>query len=158
MHIDDNWRTGIGTNVSRDELLSDITRHIEAGGKVFVGCDSNLLGENCTFANAICLYNETERRGGRYFYQISKVKMRFKTPPQVRIMQEAQNAIEIALELAQLYPTENIEVHLDVNTRKGNLSQTLADQLSGYARSSGFECKLKPDSWAATGIADGHTR
>jgi hypothetical protein len=123
-----------------------------------VGCDSNLLGENCTFANAICLYNEAERRGGRYFYQVSKVKMRLKTPPSLRLMQEAQNAIEIALELAQLFPSENIEVHLDVNTKKGNLSQGLADQLSGYARSSGFACKLKPDSWAATGIADGHTR
>jgi len=158
MHLDDNWRTGTGTRVTRAELISDIDSHIEAGGKLFVGCDSNLLGMNCTFANAICLYNETERRGGRYYYQTSKVNMHFKTPPAVRIMQEAQNAIEIALELSQLYPSENIEVHLDVNTRKGNLSQALADQLSGYARSSGFECKLKPDSWAATGIADGHTR
>jgi predicted RNase H-related nuclease YkuK (DUF458 family) len=158
MHIDDDWKSGIGEKVSRDMLITDIENHILEGGKIFVGCDSNAMGDSCTFAQTICLYNEVARKGGRYFYKTQKVKMRLKTPPQVRIMQEAQDAIEIALELSQIFPTENIEVHLDVNTRKGYLSQTLADQLSGYAKSAGFSCKLKPESWAATGIADGHTR
>ena len=158
MHIDDSWRSPAGMQVTRDGLIQFIERHILEGGRVFVGCDSNVLGDSCTYAQTICLYNEEARRGGRYFFKTHKVKMRFSTPPQVRIMQEAQEAIEIALELAQVFPTENIEVHLDVNTRKGNLSQTLADQLSGYAKAAGFACKLKPDSWAATGIADGHTR
>lgn len=158
MHIDDSWLSPSGVSFSRDGLLQVIERHILEGGRVFVGCDSNVLGDSCTYAQTICLYNEASRRGGRYFFKTHKVKMRFSTPPQVRIMQEAQEAIEIALELAQVFPTENIEVHLDVNTRKGNLSQTLADQLSGYAKAAGFSCKLKPDSWAATGIADGHTR
>jgi len=158
VHIDDSWCSGVGRKITRADLLQDIECHILDGGKVFVGSDSNVLGDSCTYAQTICLYNEEVRRGGRYYVKTHKVKMKFSTPPQVRIMQEAQEAIEIALELAQLFPTENIEVHLDVNTRKGNLSQTLADQLSGYAKSAGFACKLKPDSWAATGIADGHTR
>jgi len=158
MHIDDSWLTAHGRAVTRDALMECIDKHILEGGKIFVGCDSNVLGDNCTYASTICLYNEEIRRGGRYFFKTRKVKMRFSTPPQVRLMQEAQEAIEIALELSQMFPTENIEVHLDVNTRKGNLSQTLADQLSGYAKAAGFACKLKPDSWAATGIADGHTR
>ena len=158
MHIDDTWCTGDMKAVDRDQLVDDIERHIFDGGKVFVGCDSNAVGDNCTYAHTICLYNEEVRRGGRYYVKTQKVKMRFSTPPQVRIMQEAQYAVEIALELAQIFPSETIEVHLDVNTRKGNLSQTLADQLSGYAKAAGFSCKLKPDSWAATGIADGHTR
>lgn len=158
MHIDDAWRTGDLINVNSTQLITDIESHILEGGKVFVGCDSNAVGNNCTYAHTICLYNEEQRRGGRYYVKTNKVSMRFKTPPQVRIMQEAQYAVEIALELAQLFPSETIEVHLDVNTKKGNLSQGLADQLSGYAKSAGFACKLKPDSWAATGIADGHTR
>jgi len=158
MHINDSWLTATGIQVTKEELIISIDNHIAAGGKIFVGCDSNVLGECCTYAKAICLYNENERRGGRYYYQRSKEKIRLRTPPQIRIMQEAQYAIEIALELAEIFPTENIEVHLDVNTRKGNLSQALADQLSGYAKAAGFACKLKPDSWAATGIADGHTR
>lgn len=158
MHIDDAWCTGDLKITGRDQLVADIESHIFDGGKVFVGCDSNVVGDNCTYAHTICLYNEEARRGGRYYVKTKKVKMRFSTPPQVRIMQEAQYAVEIALELAQIFPSETIEVHLDVNTRKGNLSQTLADQLSGYAKSAGFACKLKPDSWAATGIADGHTR
>lgn len=158
MHIDDMWFTGDMKSVGRTGLLKDLEDHIFEGGKIFVGCDSNVLGDNCTYAHTICLYNEEARRGGRYYVKTCKVKMKFSTPPQVRIMQEAQYAIEIAMELAQMFPSETIEVHLDVNTRKGNLSQTLADQLSGYAKSAGFACKMKPDSWAATGIADGHTR
>jgi len=158
MHIDDLWRSGDKLKITRELLLKDIEQHTETGGKIFVGCDSNMIGEMCTFAHAICLYNESARAGGRYYCKTSKVKMKMMTPPQVRIMQEAQNAIEIALELAEIFPSENIEVHLDVNTRKGYLSQTLADQLSGYVKASGFSCKLKPDSWAAAGIADSHTR
>jgi predicted RNase H-related nuclease YkuK (DUF458 family) len=158
MHIDDMWFTGDMKPVGRERLLKDLEDHIFEGGKIFVGCDSNVIGDNCTYAHTICLYNEEARRGGRYYVKTCKIKMKFSTPPQVRIMQEAQYAIEIAMELAQVFPSETIEVHLDVNTRKGNLSQTLADQLSGYAKSAGFACKMKPDSWAATGIADGHTR
>jgi len=62
------------------------------------------------------------------------------------------------MELSAIFPSENIEIHLDVNSKKGNVSYTLADQLSGYAKSAGFECKVKPDSWAASGVADCHTR
>lgn len=158
MRIDDSWLTAHGNVVVKDDLIASIEEHILSGGRIFVGCDSNVIGEKCTYATAICLYNESERRGGRYFYRRHVEKIRLRSPPQVRIMQEAQIAIEVALELASIFPTENIEVHLDVNTRKGHLSQTLADQLSGYAKAAGFECKLKPHSWAATGIADGHTR
>lgn len=158
MHIDDLWCSGGRLKITRDALLEDIEQHTQMGGKIFVGCDSNMIGEVCTFAHAICLYNESARAGGRYYCKTSRVKMKLLTPPQTRIVQEAQNAIEIAIELAETFPSERIEVHLDVNTRRGFLSQALADQLSGYVKASGFTCRLKPDSWAAAGIADSHTR
>ena len=53
MHIDDLWRSGGSLKITRDVLLKDIEQHTAAGGKIFVGCDSNMIGEMCTFAHAM---------------------------------------------------------------------------------------------------------
>ncbi len=158
MHIDDSWHTPAGVPVTRTALIDFLTTHIDMGGKLFVGCDSNIISNICTYANVICLYNEDKRNGGRYFVRKLREPMKLSKYPHSRLMQEAQHAVEIALELSELFPSENIEIHLDVNSQKNQLSHSLADQLSGYAKSAGFECKIKPDSWAASGIADCHTR
>jgi len=158
MHIDDRWHTAHGDQITRDDLLATITAHVKSGGKLFVGSDSNIVGGICTFANVICLYDENKRNGGRYFVRTRREPMKLSKYPHARLMQEAQYAVEIALELSEMFPSENIEIHLDVNSKKGHASYSLADQLSGYAKSAGFMCKMKPESWAASGIADCHTR
>jgi len=158
MKIDEVWNTAHGDTISKDDLIQVMFSHVAAGGKIFVGSDSNLSANICTYVSVICLYNETTCSGGKYFFNKEKIKMRWNSHPNIRIMQEAQNSIDIALELSELFPTQNIEVHLDINSQKGNLSYKLADQLSGYAKSAGFAYKLKPHSWAASGIADVHTR
>lgn len=158
MKLDEVWHTAQNKVISKDDLLQTLYSHVAAGGKIFVGSDSNLTANTCTYVSVICLYNESERSGGRYFINKEKVNMRWNSHPNMRIMQEAQNSIDIALSLAELFPTQNIEVHLDVNSQKGHLSYKLADQLTGYAKSAGFAYKLKPHSWAASGIADVYTR
>jgi predicted RNase H-related nuclease YkuK (DUF458 family) len=57
-----------------------------------------------------------------------------------------------------IFPHAQIEIHLDVSQIKENKSNAVADQVAGYARAAGFSCKLKPDSWASSCIADEHTR
>jgi predicted RNase H-related nuclease YkuK (DUF458 family) len=73
-------------------------------------------------------------------------------------MAEADMSIMLGLELQEEFPEARIEIHLDVSQRKENLSNGVADQVAGYAKAAGFECKLKPESWASSCVADEHTR
>lgn len=156
--IDENWLTAAGDVTAPDHLVKVIGEHVSQGGRVFVGCDSNINGPTCTYVTAIALYDESARIGGRYFFQRSKVPFDTKTPLRVRLMDEATRAIEVALELQGVLPAAQIEIHLDVSQIKENKSNSVADQVAGYARAAGFSCKLKPDSWASSCVADEHTR
>lgn len=156
--IDETWLTAAGEVTSPDDLMKVVSEHVARGGRVFVGCDSNINGPTCTYVTAIALYDESARIGGRYFFQRVKTDFDTRTPLRVRLMDEATRAIEVALELQGVLPTAQIEIHLDVSQIKENKSNSVADQVAGYARAAGFSCKLKPDSWASSCVADEHTR
>ena len=56
-------------------------------------------------------------------------------------------------------PTAKIELHLDISpAHKNNGTSNISDMLTGYARASGFECKIKPDAWASQSVADKHSK
>lgn len=157
-YIDRLWHNAAGDNVLPDVMMSLIGNHVRSGGKIFVGCDSNVSGVVCTYAVAIALYDDTVRTGGRYFFNRDRITIDPKMPLRVRLMEEATRAIETALELQSIFSDARIEIHLDVSQRKENLSNTVADQVAGYAKAAGFDCKLKPESWASSCVADEHTR
>jgi predicted RNase H-related nuclease YkuK (DUF458 family) len=157
-YIDGIWHNAAGEQVQPDVKLSLIGAHVRSGGKIFIGCDSNVVGTNCTYAIAVALYDDVTRTGGRYFFKRDRVTIPIRTPLRVRLMEEATRAIETALELQSVFPEARIEIHLDVSQRKENLSNAVADQVAGYAKAAGFDCKLKPESWASSCVADEHTR
>ena len=153
-----SWHNATGVNVSSDEITQIIRDHVRSGGRIFIGCDSNVVGTCCTYATAIVLYNENERRGGRYFFNRNRTQIALRSSLRARLMAEADMSILLGIELQEEFPDARIEIHLDVSQRKENLSNGVADQVAGYAKAAGFECKLKPESWASSCVADEHTR
>lgn len=152
------WYNATGVHVSSDEITQIIRDHVNLGGRIFIGCDSNVVGTCCTYATAIVLYNENERRGGRYFFNRNRTQIALRSSLRTRLMTEADMSILLGIELQEEFPEARIEIHLDVSQRKENLSNGVADQVAGYAKAAGFECKLKPESWASSCVADEHTR
>lgn len=152
------WYNATGVHVSSDEITQIIRDHVSLGGRIFIGCDSNVVGTCCTYATAIVLYNENERRGGRYFFNRNRTQIALRSSLRARLMTEADMSILLGIELQEEFPDARIEIHLDVSQRKENLSNGVADQVAGYAKAAGFECKLKPESWASSCVADEHTR
>ena len=76
-----------------------------------------------------------------------------------RIFREVQDSIEIALNISEHIPTAKIELHLDVSPpHNGNGTSKISDMLTGYAKASGFECKIKPEAWASQSVADKHSK
>tara|TARA_Y100001963_G_C6702474_1_gene410169 strand:- start:294 stop:761 length:468 start_codon:yes stop_codon:yes gene_type:complete len=154
----DDWFTGSGNRIAFNDILEIITKHSEQDGTVYIGSDSMLQKQKCVFCTAICLLGDT-KQSNRYFIRRTKSDAKeFKTLLQ-RITSEVQKSIDMGLRLLELCPTIKIELHLDVsNSNKESRTGKFADMLVGYAKGSGFDCKIKPDAFAAYCVADKHSK
>jgi predicted RNase H-related nuclease YkuK (DUF458 family) len=75
----------------------------------------------------------------------------------LRIMNEVFLSIEAANDLSKIIP-KKIEVHVDVGGEdRDSKTSRLSRQFVGIVNSSGFQCRIKPDSWASY-IADRFTK
>jgi predicted RNase H-related nuclease YkuK (DUF458 family) len=152
------WYTGNGHPTNMDAIHNSIKEHSKNNGKVYIGSDSYIYKKFCVLSTVICLYNEQNRCGGTYYYSKENLLKRdFPTLTQ-RLIHEATNSIELAMNLSDEVNDVKLELHLDVNSDKRAASNKLADSLTGYVKASGFECKIKPEAWAASTIADKHSK
>jgi predicted RNase H-related nuclease YkuK (DUF458 family) len=56
-------------------------------------------------------------------------------------------------------PDAEIELHLDISpAHKQNGTSQFADMLTGFAKGSGFNVKIKPNAWASQSVADKHSK
>jgi predicted RNase H-related nuclease YkuK (DUF458 family) len=133
-----NWFTGVGTNINYEPLIEEIRIHVLSGGSVFIGTDSQLSPSVCTFASVICLHNDVKRK--------------------LRIMSEVHSSIEIGLIISEMFPRANVEIHIDIGSGERSRTRGYVDEFSGWVRSLGFKCKIKPDAWASFAVADKHTK
>ena len=75
------------------------------------------------------------------------------------MIKEAEQTIDLAQQISEKIPNIKLELHLDIsNTEKGEGTSYLANMLIGYVKGSGYECKIKPDAFAAASIADKHSK
>lgn len=152
------WFTGAGDRISFEEILEIVNDHSLSDGTVYIGSDSMLQRDKCILCTAICLLGDTEQ-SNRYFVRRAKQDAKeFKTLLQ-RITAEVQNSIDMGMKLLEFCPTIKIELHLDVsNSDKESKTSKFADMLIGYAKGSGFDCKVKPEAFAAYCVADKHSK
>jgi predicted RNase H-related nuclease YkuK (DUF458 family) len=50
----------------------------------------------------------------------------------------------------------NLEIHLDVGSN--GATKTLVKEVVGMVNGSGYSCKIKPDSYGASSVADRYTK
>ena len=153
------WVTGSGEIISFEEIVDIILEHRDNNGKISVGTDSFIKKQDCIFSLAICLYGADGQNGGRYFIKRTNIDKRRYPNLLQRILAEVQKSVELGLKLLELIPVLDIEIHLDVSgSDKNNGTSKFAEMLTGYAKGAGFECKIKPDAYAASSIADKHSK
>jgi predicted RNase H-related nuclease YkuK (DUF458 family) len=154
-----SWCTPNGSEINFNEILLHIKSHTKSGGSIFIGTDSFLTGAHCVFANAICLHGAASQMGGMYYIKKSKFNGKHFKVLVNRMLSEIQSSIETALKISDLYPDAKIELHLDISGTNGiGATSQYADMLTGYAKSTGFPCKIKPHSWASSSVADKHSK
>ena len=153
------WHTGTGKKVLVADMMDIIKKHVDNNGSIYIGTDSCVDKNRCVFATAICLHGANEQSGGKYFFRRVFFKRKKFSSLVHRISHEVQQSIELALLLSEDIPPTKIELHIDISpANKGHGTSKFADMLTGYARASGFEYKIKPDAWASQSVADKHSK
>tara|TARA_Y100001970_G_C14215475_1_gene849396 strand:+ start:1803 stop:2297 length:495 start_codon:yes stop_codon:yes gene_type:complete len=152
------WTSGTGKSYGFDNVCNDISAHVSNNGKIFIGTDSFIAGSQCIFATAICLHGATGQSGGRYFFKRSKSAREDFPKLLLRMLREAQDSIMVAIELSELFPGADVEIHLDIGSGTKSKTSKFISALTSYAKSAGFKCKIKPHAWASASVADKHSK
>ena len=152
------WFTGSGYEVSMANIEKELRRHISDNGNVFIGCDSFLKADICIFASVICLHGADGQSGGRYFWLRERYRADKYRNLQYRIFSEVSKTVTLAMGLSDRFPAANIELHIDISSKETAKTYKFVDALTGFAKSAGFSCQVKPYAWAAAAIADKHSK
>ena len=153
------WRCGNGAPLNLSDIFEQLRAHVLANGRIYIGTDSYIEKNRCAFATAICLHGADGQSGGKYFFRKVYYKRQNFSSLVQRILREVQDSIEIALNISEHIPTAKIELHLDISpASKNNGTSKFSDMVTGYARASGFDCKIKPHAWASQSVADKHSK
>lgn len=129
---------------------SDLTRRY----KIMIGTDSELHeGTKADFVTAVVVHKIGN--GGIYFWRGEKMKG-FHTLRD-RIIQEVMMSLEIAKSvLSHLNEHESLEfdfeIHVDIGAN--GETKTMIQELVGMIRANNFEARTKPESYAASSVAD----
>ena len=153
------WRCGNGAPLNLNDIFEQLRALVLANGQIYIGTDSYIEKNRCAFATAICLHGADGQSGGKYFFRKVYYKRQNFSSLVQRILREVHDSIEVALNISEHLPTAKIELHLDISpASKNNGTSKISDMITGYARASGFDCKIKPYAWASQSVADKHSK
>ncbi len=145
-----------------EETFFDIIHYIkEQPGeqyKLIIGTDSHTHYDTTViFVTAVIVHRVG--KGGRYFFR--REKQRYLESLRQRIFFETSLSLDVASQFSALLAENghsllNVEIHLDVGERGD--TKELIREVVGMVIGSGFDARIKPDSYGATKVADKYTK
>ena len=151
-----SWKNSLGRQFNLPEIIEIIQKFPNA--QIHVGTDSHFKTGYLIFATVIAIYDPG--RCSRYFFKRTKnSSSKLKTPLRARLLKEVQDSIETANRVREIVGEQrNISVHADISENEKNKSSVVSEQAKNWIYAMGFDCKLKPISWASSSIADLHAK
>lgn len=143
-----------------DEVFDDIVAYIgeapDSRYRVIIGTDSQ-FGEETCFVTAVIVHREG--KGARYYY--TRERERIQRSLRQRIFYETARSLGLAGRMAEKlaengYADMNVEIHLDVG--ENGQTRGLIKEVVGMVVGSGFDARIKPDSYGAMTVADKYTK
>ena len=141
----------------REHILRFLAVDSESTYQIVVGTDSQPHnGSGVDFVTAIVVHRRGH--GGIYFWK--RVVNKKKYVLRQRMYEEATMSLAMAEEVVGLLHKDGItkydvEIHVDIGT-VGKTREMIAE-IIGMIRGSGYAVKMKPDSYAASKVADRYT-
>ena len=134
-------------------------KHYGTPFNIVVGTDSQNHSDTkiVTVVAIIC-----EGHGGIFFNYTSRIdlienikeKLNHETGDSLITATELINVFEANDELTELYIEAPISIHIDAGNSKKGKTYVLVKDLVGWVTATGFDCKIKPNSFVASSIAD----
>lgn len=146
-------------DVSYKEMIQIIKKFISKSSHsiydISVGTDSQNFGYTKT---VVVVAVHRVGSGGIFFYDIKKVKKI--TNITQKLFFETSMSLEIATELSKELEKEKIDFGINIHVDAGNKGKTskLIPEIVGWIKACGFDCHTKPDSYAASSIADKYSK
>lgn len=158
----DVWKNFEGREVGkiRDIVSQYINKNYSKGNlKVFVGSDSQRISrEVFNFVNVVVLKTDDGvDRQTRIFYKRNKALLKSNKALvnlNYRLLNEVYESIGIAIDISDIVGAKNIEVHLDLNKSNQFRSNEIVNEALLACRGQNFMAVIKPDSFAASSVAD----
>ena len=152
---EEGWKNSYGKQFKFDEIISTINKFPKA--QIHVGTDSHFRSDKLIYATVIALYSPGTC--SKYFFKRTKESRNNKLSLKLRLLREVNDSINVGAELQDhLGDCRNISIHADISENKKNKSNIVCDQAKNWIKAMGFECKMKPISWASSSIADLHAK
>ncbi len=155
------FNTSMGVRMSAEQVSREIIDFMKADPdreyKVTLGTDSEKNADNLAdFVTAIVVHRVGN--GGRYFWRRIQGPEKFHTLRD-RITHEVLISLEIAKSFLTTFksfqsPKYDFEIHVDVG--ENGATKVMIQELVGMIRANNFEVRTKPDSYAASKVADRH--
>lgn len=142
------------------EVIEKIADYIKSDTdcryKIVVGSDSEAKTGDVDFVTALIVHRLG--KGGIYFWRKQKLSDQYNM--QERIARETQLSLELAWKIRDDFQHNGLsafepEVHIDVGM--DGISRDMVRWVTGMILGSGFTCKIKPESFAASTVADRYT-
>lgn len=141
----------------REKILSFLSADPHAVYRLVIGTDSQSHnGSGVDFVTAIVVHRKGH--GGVYFWRRVVNKKTYAL--RQRMYEEAIMSLDMAETLLALLSKDgvtkyDVEIHVDIG-EVGD-TRTMIAEIVGMIRGSGYEVKTKPESYAASKVADRYT-
>lgn len=137
-----------------NEVIDFMNQAPDCAYKVMIGTDSQLYEKTkADFVTAVVVHRLGN--GGRYFWRREELSG-FHTLRD-RMLREALMSLDIAKEIltllkSQAAPEFGFEIHVDIG--QNGETKVMIQELVGMIRANNFEVRTKPESYAASSVAD----
>jgi len=154
------FKNSIGVDYTPEEVALAIQSFMEIDPErkysITIGTDSELYGKtSADFVTAIVVHRVGN--GARYFWRRERIDNFYTIRD--RILQEVMISLDTAkLTISKMKnldtPDFSFEIHVDVG--ENGETKKMIQELVGMIRANDFEAKTKPESYAASSVADRH--
>lgn len=155
------YHSSLGIRMSLQQIVQEIARFVREDNtrkyKIIIGSDSQGINnsKDIDFVTAIVVHRVGN--GGRYFWRRVHEGSFFTLRD--RIIQEVMFSLDAAKELLALLraldiPHFDFEIHVDIG--EDGATKSMLQEVLGMIRAYNFEARTKPQSYAATKVADRH--
>jgi len=156
------FRDACGLQLNTEQMIESIVSFMHEAPKrrykIMVGTDSVLEADNSAdFATAIVVHRVGN--GGRYFWRRLELENFYTLRD--RIIREVLISLDSGRELLDVLgktkdiPHFDFEIHADIG--ENGETKAMMQEVLGMIRAYNFEPRTKPESYAATKVADRHT-